>query len=271
MQHPIAEATATDIHLPNGEIVSYLGPPGTYTYEVALSTFPAASFLPESKIEGVFTSVDKGASHYGVVPFENSTHGSVQQTLDRLWAQRESIQIVGQRYFDVHHSLMVGGTLGREGIRKVYSHPQALGQCRAWLQKNLPNADVCSVASTGHAAQLAARETDAAAICGSVCADMYGLTVLEKSIEDKSDNVTRFFVIKRREQDADSLPSKAVITEPTGDMRSLLVFTCDSRTTLVLAKVLQVFDRYGLGVVKLEPKPSGIRLWCVPWCVSANR
>ncbi|RUP45518.1 Prephenate dehydratase-domain-containing protein [Jimgerdemannia flammicorona] len=128
----------------------------------------------------VFDAVERGRTTYGIVPFENSSYGSVVVTLDRLIDTE--LRIRAEAYLGVHHTLMSNSPL--DAIKKVYSHPQALGQCKRYLDTHHPVAERIPVTSTSAAAELAARETGAAAICSLVCAELYGLNVREQNIED---------------------------------------------------------------------------------------
>src|SRR5690606_4227412 len=127
----------------------------------------------------------------GVVPIENSTEGAVNHTLD-LFAD-SPLKICAQILLRIDNCLMANGP--REGIRVLYSHPQVFGQCRNWLHRHFPSADRIEVSSTTRAAEIAARTPESAALGGALAAELHGLTILERSIQDSATNTTRFLVL----------------------------------------------------------------------------
>jgi chorismate mutase/prephenate dehydratase len=145
--------------------VVYLGPPGTHTHSACFEYF-GSSIQAQSKesIQEVFEAVEKRRASYGVMPIENSTEGSVNQTLDML--VESEVMICGEVMIQVSHNLL-SKSGKREDIRKIYSHPSALEQCRKWLRKNLPNVEVTETVSTAKAAQMATEDSKAAAIASS--------------------------------------------------------------------------------------------------------
>src|SRR5205814_1671012 len=139
---------------------------------------------------------EKGLADLGVVPIENSTEGVVNSTLDMF--MDSELKISMEIVLQVSQCLLTrSGTL--EGIQKVYSHPQALAQCRAWLSANLPKSALIEVASTALAARLAKDDPVAAAVASELAAQLYDLKVAKAKIEDEVRNVTRFLVIGRKE------------------------------------------------------------------------
>src|SRR5579883_541762 len=142
--------------------VAYLGPEATFTHQASRSRFGlSARYLPAPTIAGVFAEVEKGLADLGVVPVENSTEGVVSHTLDVFMESDLAIQ--QEIVIRVSHCLLTRAkSLGE--VRKVYSHPQALAQCRAWLATNLAGAALIEVASTALAARLAKDDAEAAAV-----------------------------------------------------------------------------------------------------------
>jgi chorismate mutase/prephenate dehydratase len=138
----------------------------------------------------------------------------------------------------------------REQIKTLYSHPQVFGQCRAWIQKNFPQADLVEVSSTTKAAQIARDQAaqGAAALGGSLAAEMYGLTLLEESIQDRATNTTRFLVIGEK------------TCPPTGHDRTSLLFAIQDRPGS-LVKALQAFDQCHINMSKIESRPSKRKDW----------
>lgn len=172
--------------------VAYLGPEYSYSHLAATERFGrGAELVPVGTIAAVFEEVHDGNVDYGIVPLENSTDGRITDTLDMF--TRVRVRISGEVNLRIHHTLLGKGT--RKAIRKVCSKPQALSQCRAWLAKNLPLAELVPTASTTAAAELAAKDPQVAAVASQQAGKNYGLRALAKKIEDNKDNVTRFAVI----------------------------------------------------------------------------
>lgn len=324
--------------------------------QAAISAFDPEHYtlLPQTTIEDVFASVQSGQADYGVVPFENSTNGSVVFTLDLFADQQKKhpdIVVCGERYVDVHHCLLgrpaaaaaaaaVATTTSQDlatkdsqanghvssdktastqpralqpatkspsssghatpipsnpspassrtapltslaHIKKLYSHPQAWGQCKTFLSCYLKGIERQDVSSTSRAAEMvAADETGtSAAISSGIAAQMHGLKFLARDIEDERNNATRFFVLRKRvsgeEKDkvegegegegvihgnghvgaADGAP------RPVLDFKSLLSFTVSHADAGALADALAVFKRHGLNLTSINSRPSGQAPW----------
>lgn len=226
--------------------VAYLGPPGTFTHLAARSNFgTAARYVEGSTIPAVFDAVSRGAVSYGVVPIENSTEGGVTFTLDSLLDT--DVKIRSEIVLDVAQCL-----IGREDdlgrIERVYSHPQALAQCREWLAKHLPHAQLVVSPSTSMAAREAASDPASAAVASRLAAELNGLLVIRESIQDRAQNATRFVVLAREE------------APPTGHDRTSIVFsTPDQRGAL--RRVLEIFDEEGINLSRIESRPRRGELW----------
>ncbi|KAJ2905271.1 prephenate dehydratase [Coemansia aciculifera] len=241
------EIMSASISLQSDVSVGYLGPPGTFSHQAALQRFgDSLAYVPYPKIEDVIAAAAKEEITYGLVPIENSTFGAVVQTLD-AFVDQPRVRIRAEVYLPVTQSLLSRYQLS--AIRKVYSHPQAFGQSRQWLDQNLPNASRIEVTSTAKAAELAATETYTAAVSSEVCASMYQLDVVAKDITSAKDNTTRFFVLG---QSSDL---------PTGDDKSLLMFTVDHRLPGALCGALDVFAKYKINQTAINSRPSRQRQW----------
>ncbi|KAK3504627.1 PDT-domain-containing protein [Neurospora crassa] len=202
--------------------VAFLGPFASYSHQATKSAFPNQDkweLIPTTTIREVVDEVQASNVDFGVVPFENSTHGTVSFTLDCL-ADRAStypnITICGEAYLDVHHFLLgrrkssllpdvdqnAKGTplTSLSHVKRVYSHPQAFGQTAKFFATYLKGVETIEVSSTSKAAELAAADAtgSSAAVAGEVAGEMAGLDVLARCIEDREDNTTRFFVLRRR-------------------------------------------------------------------------
>jgi len=172
--------------------VAYLGPQFSYSHQAALERFgDAADLVPVSTIASVFEEVNRGHVEFGIVPIENSTDGRIVDTLDMF--TRLPLKICGEVQISVHHNLLARCARGE--ITEIYSKPQALSQCRNWLNRHMPHVRLHDVTSTSTAAQLARDKPGAAAIASSRAAVEYGLQVIAEDVQDNRNNVTRFAVI----------------------------------------------------------------------------
>jgi chorismate mutase/prephenate dehydratase len=177
--------------------VAYLGPEYSYSHLAAVERFGhAVEYMRVGSIMSVFEEVNRSHVDYGVVPLENSTDGGVSDTLD-MFMRLPHLKICAEVRLRIHHNLLAN--CDQEQIRRVYSKPQALAQCRNWLSKNLPHADLKDVSSTAVAAQLAQQEPGAGAVASRQAAVKYGLRILFSDIEDYPHNETRFAVIGHQE------------------------------------------------------------------------
>ena len=220
--------------------IAFLGPEHTFTHQASQIVFSGgASYEATSSIGEVFDRVERGSVDYGVVPIENSTAGTVGETLDRF--AETSARIVGETTLAITHHLLSKGPV--EGIKVVYSHPQALQQCRGWLATNLPDAEQVEVASTAAASARASSEENAAAIGLIAGAEAYGLRVAKSDIQDFASNTTRFFVLGR-----ESNPS-------TGDDKTALVFTVVDRVG-ALHDTLGVLRNRNINLSNIQTRPA---------------
>ncbi len=226
--------------------VVYFGPQATYTHLACLEHFgQSVRALPKENIQDVFEAVEKEKASYGVVPVENSTEGIVSRTLDMFIDS--DVKICGEVLLRISHDLL-SRSGRREEIRTIYSHPQALGQCRQWLGKNFPQAPLVETISTAKAAQRAAEDPQAAAIASSLAAHLYDLEVIESRIEDYAHNYTRFLVIGKE------------LGERTGrDKTSLLFSIPDSPGALY--EVLKPFSEKAINLTKIESRPIKDKPW----------
>jgi chorismate mutase/prephenate dehydratase len=173
--------------------VAYLGPEYSYSHLAAVERFgQAIQFIPVDSIAAVFEAVDRGNVDFGVVPVENSSDGRVADTLD-MFLRMPHLVISAEIRLQIHHNLLAN--CEPQEIRRIYSKPQALSQCRNWLARNMPHALQKEVSSTATAADLAQHEPGAAAIASRQAAVRYGLRILFTEIEDLPHNETRFAVI----------------------------------------------------------------------------
>ena len=227
--------------------IAYLGPEGTWTHQAAIKKFGhSVEYLPQPNFSDVFDQVTRRAASYGVVPIENSTEGAVSHTLD-LFVD-SPLHICAQILLRIENGLMAA--IPRAEIKTLYSHPQVFGQCRGWILRNFPDADLVEVSSTTKAAQIARDHAadGAAALGGQLAAELYGLEVLESAIQDRATNTTRFLVIGEK------------TCPPTGNDRTSVLFAIHDRPGS-LVKALQAFDRFHINMSKIESRPSKRKDW----------
>lgn len=226
--------------------VAFLGPQATFTHVAAMQQFGfSAQLVPQKSIPAVFDEVLRGRAHYGVVPVENSTEGVVSHTLDMF--MESDLKINAEILLGISHDLL--SRSGRlEEVRKVVSHPQALAQCRKWLEENLPDIPLVDVASTALAAQMAAEDETAAAVASEMAATLYGLQVLKPKIEDNPNNFTRFLVIG------------AKTPERTGRDKTSVMFSTKDEPG-ILYRMLEPFSKRGINLSKIESRPMKKKAW----------
>lgn len=227
--------------------IAFLGPAGTFTHEAALKHFGDAIVVDaQPRIEDVFREVEAKRCAFGVVPIENNTEGAVHHTLDQF--RSSNLQICGEVEVRVHQNLLAPAGRAREEIVRVYSHPQSLAQCRAWLDTHLPHAERVEARSNAEAAQLAVQEPGSAAVAGLMAAKLYDLELLGASIEDQPDNTTRFLVIGHHEVPASGK-----------DKTSILVTAREKPGALY--HLLKPFQREGVTLTRLQTRPARTSTW----------
>ncbi|PKS12955.1 hypothetical protein jhhlp_000296 [Lomentospora prolificans] len=251
---------------------------------------------PSVNIDEIFEVVQRGDVDFGVVPFENSTNGPVIFTLDNLANRYQTcpdISVCGEAYVDVHHYLLghrnplsvldEGGDgsgtctptaadphplkprtkpLGSlKHITKLYSHPQAWGQCSIFLSTYLKGIETIDVSSTSRAAEMVKEDKTgtSAAISSEIAAKVYGVDILAKTIEDREDNTTRFFIIKKTDRLDLKVPRRSdgeETTPPRSETKSLVSFTVPHHEPGALADVLDCFRKAKLNLTTINSRPS---------------
>ncbi|MEO0588068.1 MAG: prephenate dehydratase, partial [Planctomycetota bacterium] len=229
--------------------IGYLGPPGSFSHLAARRQFGASVDYDElTDFAAIFDEVARGHIDYGLVPVENSTHGGVTDSLDCFVGC--SCKVCAEVLLAVHHNLVSRHELSE--VQAVLSHPQALGQCKRWLNAQLPNARRIDTASSSHAVRAlvdpAADQPPAAAIASSLAAQLYDVPILFENIEDNPNNTTRFFIIGKQSP------------RPTGDDKTAIVFTTEHKPG-ALTDVLTVFRDAGVNISRLAERPSQRQNW----------
>jgi chorismate mutase/prephenate dehydratase len=228
--------------------VAFLGPEGTFTQAAVLKHFGSSvRSLPLPAIDEVFHEVEGGVADFGVVPIENSSEGTVNHTLDMFLAS--SLKICGEVELRIHHHLM-GRMSTLADVRRVCAHPQALAQCRGWLDEHLPDAERIAESSNAEGARRARDERGTAGIASRAAAEIYGLTLLADEIEDRPDNTTRFLVIGRN-----------LFSRSGADRTTLLVSATGTDDAGALFRLLKPFAEHRVNMTRIESRPSRKRKW----------
>jgi chorismate mutase/prephenate dehydratase len=226
--------------------VAYLAPPGTFTHQAARQRFGAAADYHASRtIAETFDDVERGRAQFGVVPVENSTDGAVNVTHDRL--VDTDVQICGELTLEISQHLL-SRAADLADVKRVLSHPQGLGQCRAWLAEHLPEVPQEETASTAGAVELAAADPGIAAIASDLAGRLYGVPLLRRRIEDNRHNATRFLVLGRR------------AGGPSGRDKTSILFAMPNQPG-ALYRILEPFARSGLNLTKIESRPAKRMPW----------
>jgi len=245
--------------------IGFLGPQGSYSHVAAVRHFGSSvAFEDLHEIAGVFTEVARGHVNYGLVPIENSTGGGIVETLDALTKMHSSCHVYAEVQLEVHHALLAN--CEPKDVRRIHSKPEVFSQCRQWLATQYPRAELIPAASSSRAAQIAADECKkaleigaipgTAAIGSDLAGQIYGLKTLFSKIEDKLNNITRFFVITR---------AKAV---RSGDDKTSMMFITEDKPG-ALVDVLAVFRDRGVNLSHIDKRPSGRTNWSYTFFIDA--
>jgi len=227
--------------------LAYLGPPGTFSEEAALLHDPQAEFLPLQSIAAVAAAVEAGMAGEGIIPIENSLEGSVGEALDLL-IHESSLSIRRELVLPIEHCLLAPPGTTVEAIGAIFSHPHALAQCRKFIERCFPKAQMVAALSTAAAVEEMLARSDAAAIATHRAAQIYNVQALARGIQDRQANLTRFVVLA----DADH--------PPTGHDKTSIAFSfADDRPGLLVA-ILAEFARRSINLTKVESRPTKERL-----------
>jgi chorismate mutase / prephenate dehydratase len=228
--------------------VAFLGPEGTFSQAAVLKHFGSSvRALPLPAIDEVFHEVEGGVADFGVVPIENSSEGTVNHTLDMFLAS--SLKICGEVELRIHHHLM-GRMSTLADVRRVCAHPQALAQCRGWLDEHLPDVERIAESSNAEGARRARDERGTAGIASRAAAEIYGLTLLADEIEDRPDNTTRFLVVGRK-----------LFSRSGADRTTLLVSATGTDDAGALFRLLKPFAEHRVNMTRIESRPSRKKKW----------
>ncbi len=225
--------------------ISYLGPEGSYCEQAALTNYSNEKLFPMPTIPAVIESVQDDITDMGVVPIENSIEGSVTFTLDSL-IHDFNVNINGEIMLNISHSLITNKINTLNNINKIYSHPQALAQCRIYLSEKLPQSDLIPSSSTSAAlSDLSNDPENSAAIAHARNAKKHGLNIIEENIQDELNNITRFAILSKNK------------TNPTQNDKTSFCFDFkDSDKPGQLIDVMRQFSDNNINITKIESRPS---------------
>ncbi|NKB23482.1 MAG: prephenate dehydratase [Kiritimatiellae bacterium] len=239
------EVMSASLSLERNLKIAYLGPSATFTHQAALSRFGrSVDYAPCETTSDVFLSVEQGSTEYGVVPIENSTEGAVTHTLDEFVGR--SVAICAEIFLPISHHLLSRSP--QKDLQKIYSNPQVFGQCRRWLLDHASGIQLIPISSTAKAAETVVDEKGAAALASSLAAELYGLDVLEKELQDIGGNTTRFLVIAEN------------YGAPTGQDKTSIVFGVKHQAG-ALYQAIGCFAKNHLNLIKIESRPNKTKAW----------
>lgn len=226
--------------------VAYLGPAGTFSHRAALNKFGTSSeLLPVVTIPDVFATVERGEAQYGVVPVENSTEGVVPYTLDMF--SQTSLKVCAEIFVPVAHNVATKAE-NLTAVKRLYAHPQSFAQSRNWLREHLPRVEVVDVTSNSKSAQMAAVDSESAAICTDIAAEIYKVPVVATHVEDSPHNRTRFLVIGQNEP------------QPSGKDKTSIFFSVRHKAGALL-RAMAAFDVHDINLTMIESRPTKQMPW----------
>ena len=226
--------------------IVYLGPAGTFTHLAAIRFFGLSShFITVDSIKEIFDAVERNAAFFGVVPIENSLEGVVTHSIDMFFGT--NLKICGEIFIKVSHNLLnKSGNI--ENIKKIYSHPHALAQCRNFLSKKLQGIPVVEVESTARAAEIASHDESAGAIASEAASLIYNLYIVIREVEDDINNYTRFIILGHHDQ-------------PLSESNKTSLMFSVVHKAGSLYKALEIFAKYNINMSKIESRPSKKKPW----------
>jgi len=230
-----------------GILVAFQGEIGAYSEEAAFHFFgPSIQVKPCESLDDVFRVVEQGETHFGVVPIENSLEGSISRVYDLLLDS--SLRVWSETELRVIHCLIASPAARLDLVKRVYSHPQALGQCRAFL-KHL-DCELIPTYDTAGSVKMIKEQgiTDGAAIAGTRAAEIYGMKILAREIEDNPNNFTRFFILAKQD------------SPPTGNDKTSIVFSVKHKPGSLYEFLKELSDR-NINLTKIESRPTRQRPW----------
>lgn len=228
--------------------VAFQGEKGAYSELAVIQFFPNSTPIPARSFQEVIETLLSGLSDYAVVPIENSIEGSVNEVYDLLL--QSDLFVIGETYQRIHHCLIAIKGTDRGSLKEVYSHPQALAQCRHYLnEKKLDPVPVYDTAGAVKMIKLGQNKS-AAAIGSKRAAEIYGMEILDVGIEDSKNNFTRFYILSRDPTD----------TKPSGNDGTSIIFSV-KHAPGSLVNILSEFARREINLTKIESRPTKKTPW----------
>lgn len=223
--------------------VGYLGPKGTFSYEICNNIYSDEyEKIPFWTIVDLIKALESYVIDEAIVPIENSLQGCVTEAIDTI-IKSNNISIYAEEILKINQNLMAKNKYDLNEIKQVYSHPQALAQCRGYLQNNLKQAELIEVSSTALSAKEVSQKENVACICNMSCREEYNLEIIEKNIQDNNSNETKFWRLLNY--------NKEVIDAN----KMTLIFSTEDKPG-ALFKVLRIFEENNLNLTKIESRPT---------------
>ena len=239
------EIMSASLSLEKNIRIAFLGPEATFTHLASLSKFgQSVEYQACANISDVFREVEKEKADYGVIPVENSTEGAVTHSYDMFIDS--DLKICSEIIYEISHHLLSNTQM--KGIKRIYSNPQVFGQCRLWLEQNLPRVELIETSSTTNAAKRAGDEDGSAAIASRHAGALYNLDVLAESIQDSAHNQTRFLVMSRE------------MAKPTKNAKTSIVVSIKDKVG-ALYEMLNPIRKNKVNMTKIESRPSKKKAW----------
>lgn len=228
--------------------IAFLGPEATYSHQAALNLYgEKAAYRPVQNLREVFECISSGVSSNGIVPLENSTEGTVRETLDLLY--RFDLFVKDEVLLKIQHHLLTFAP-DVSSIRRLYSHPMALTQCSRWIRDSLPEVEIKEVSSTAQAASIVSMDPQGAAIGSRIAGEIHSVPILKTGIANQPENITRFAALGRGSSGS----------APTGLDRTSLLITLEHRPG-ALYEALGALAKRDINVTRIDSHPSGTAHW----------
>ncbi|MFL6452257.1 MAG: prephenate dehydratase [Bryobacteraceae bacterium] len=235
-------------------VVAFQGAPGAFSHKAAQQLFSeGVEVKPCQTFAEIFEAITSDAVTHGVVPIENTLHGSIHENYDNLL--RYEVKIFGETTVRISHHLITPPGVAFRSLKRVFSHPVALNQCRIFLQKH-KRLEALSYYDTAGSVQMIMtdRPPNAAAIASETAAKIYGGTILKRNVEDNSQNFTRFFLLAKQ----DSKP--ATSRSESGTWKTSLVFAVENSPGM-LFRAMACFALRDINLSKIESRPNREKPW----------
>jgi len=229
-----------------GREVAFQGEVGAYSEEAALQFFgPSITTKPYETLDDVFKVVEQDEVQFGIVPVENSLEGSISRVYDLLLDS--SLKVCGETELRVSHCLIGSPEARLDLIKRVYSHPQALAQCKTFL-KHLGCELIPTYDTAGSVKMIKEKAITDGAIASARAAEIYGMKIIAREIEDTPNNFTRFFILSKED------------SPPSGNDKTSIVFSVKHRPR-ALYEFLQEFAIRNINLTKIESRPTRQKPW----------